>query len=184
MRITGGRLRGRILRGRVQAGVRPTSARVREALFSMVGQTLDGWSVLDGFGGSGLLAFEAWSRGAHPVTVVERRGRVAAAIRAEARQLGATVAVRREDLARVLPEGSWDLVLLDPPYEQEALPWLELAGPAVRRLLVFEHSRAVTLPDEVGALELVRSRSYGDTSLTLYAPAVSPPEAPPPGAGG
>lgn len=184
MRITGGRLRGRVLRGRVQAGVRPTSSRVREALFSMVGQQLDGWSALDGFGGSGLLAFEAWSRGADPVTVVERRARVAAAIRAEASQLGATVQVRQADLARVLPEGQWDLVLLDPPYDEAPEPWLERAAPAVGRLLVFEHRSAVTLPDTVGALVLVRSRVYGDTSLSLYAPAAPPPEVPPPGAGG
>ncbi|MCE7957512.1 MAG: 16S rRNA (guanine(966)-N(2))-methyltransferase RsmD, partial [Acidobacteria bacterium ACB2] len=72
LRITGGHLRGRVLEG-VPAGVRPTASRVREALFSMVGQDLRGWSVLDAFGGTGLLALEAVSRGAAPVVVVERR---------------------------------------------------------------------------------------------------------------
>ena len=168
-------MRGRLLRGRVSEGVRPTSARVREALFSSVGQDLTGWSVLDGFGGSGLLAFEAASRGAAPVLVVELRHRVASAIRAQAEALGVRVEVRQADLARVLPGGSWDLVLLDPPYAMDPVPWLELAAPSVRRLLVFEHGRDVTLPDVVGPLRLVRDRTYGDTGLSTYAPSVHPP---------
>ena len=69
MRITGGSLRGRVVPGKVRPGVRPTSSRVREALFSMVGQDLEGVRVLDAFGGSGLLSFEAYSRGAIVTTV-------------------------------------------------------------------------------------------------------------------
>ena len=64
IRVTGGALRGRSLPARVPEGVRPTAGRVREAVFSMVGQDLRGWSVLDLFGGSGLIGIEAASRGA------------------------------------------------------------------------------------------------------------------------
>ena len=71
MRITGGTLKGRVLPVPVSSGVRPTSSRVREALFSMVGNHLDGVTWLDAFGGAGLTALEASSRGA-AVTVFEK----------------------------------------------------------------------------------------------------------------
>ena len=68
--------------------MRPTSARVREALFSVLGQHLEGLSVLDAFGGSGLLSFEAASRGAGPITVVERNRRQVRSIERQAAELG------------------------------------------------------------------------------------------------
>lgn len=167
MRLTGGALRGRILPGRVPSGVRPTSARVREALFSMVGQDLDGWTALDAFGGSGLLGLEAYSRGAK-VLIVEKRRSVAQQIQRAAVDLGADVTVRNDDARVVFGEGVWDLVLLDPPYAQSPLAWLTLAAPAVGTLLVIEHDAKNTLPTTVGGLSLDRSRRYGDTTLSLF----------------
>jgi 16S rRNA (guanine(966)-N(2))-methyltransferase RsmD len=170
VRITGGSLKGRRVPSPDVAGVRPTSSRVREALFSMVGQDLDGWSVLDACGGTGLLAFEALSRGAGPVEVVERRPAVARRIGQAARALGVVVRVRVGDAGRALGEGRWDLVLLDPPYADEAGPWVERALGAVGRVLVVEHRRGASLPAEAGRLVLDRQRTYGDTGLALYRP--------------
>lgn len=154
--------------GTIGDHVRPTSGRVREALFSMVGQDLQGWSVLDAFGGTGLLAFEAASRGAGPVLVVDRDPRSVRQIEAAGRQLGLAVTVLREDAARALVAPGWDLVLLDPPYAEEPGPWLERAAPVTLRCLVFEHRSGHRLPDQVGPLRLDRRREYGETALTLY----------------
>lgn len=172
VRITGGSLRGRVLR-HVSEGVRPTHSRAREALFSMVGQDLRGWSALDAFGGTGLLAFEAASRGASPVLVVERDRAAAARIRESARELGLAppeLTVRQGDAAQALGEGRWDLVLLDPPYAEDPVTWVTRAEGAVGRLLVMEHRAGRALPEQIGRLALDRARTYGETTLTLYRP--------------
>lgn len=169
MRLTGGRLRGRILSGGVSAGVRPTSSRVREALFSMVGQDLEGWRALDAFGGSGLLGFEAFSRGAE-VTIVEKRRGVARAIQRTADELGAVVSVRCADAAAVLASGTWDLILLDPPYALDPVAWLERAAGAASEVVVIEHESGRDVPEEIGLLVRDRQRRYGSTTLSLYRP--------------
>ena len=71
MRITGGKFKNRIVKTSDQKKVRPTPAKMREAIFSMIGQNLEGCSFLDAFGGSGIMGLEARSRGAHPVLIVE-----------------------------------------------------------------------------------------------------------------
>lgn len=172
LRITGGHLRGRVLEG-VPAGVRPTASRVREALFSMVGQDLRGWSVLDAFGGTGLLALEAVSRGAAPVVVVERRRDVARWIAETARGLGVgppELVVTQGEAETALAGGSWDLVLLDPPYDDDPAAWASRAAGAARRVLVIEHRRGARMPEILGPLALDRTRGYGDTALALYRP--------------
>ncbi len=173
MRITGGRLRGRVVPALDRPGLRPTSARVREALFSMVGQDLAGWSVLDAFGGSGLLAFEAASRGAGPLTVVERDRRAAGRIATTARDLGVALELVRGDAARFLARARrrWDLVLLDPPYADDPALWARRAAPRVGRLLVVEHRAGEALPDRLEGLVLDRRRRYGDTVVGLFRPA-------------
>jgi len=168
MRLTGGTLRGRVVPGRVPGGVRPTSAKVREALFSMIGHDLSGWTVLDAFGGSGLLGFESFSRGAD-VLIVEKRAPVARQIQKAARTLGADVTVRCADAERVLQEGQqWDVVLMDPPYALSAEEWVTHGAPCARVWLVIEHASTQAPPDAVGDLHLDRRRRYGDTTLSLY----------------
>lgn len=167
MRITGGELRGRVLPAKVQRGVRPTSSRVREALFSIVGQDLADVSVLDAFGGSGLLGFEAASRGAQ-VTTVERQRAAAQAIRENASHLGVTLDLRVTDVRGVFSSGTWDVVLMDPPYDDDPVEWVAEATPAVEQLLVIEHRNGVGMPPEVGGLNLERSKRYGNTTLTVY----------------
>lgn len=170
MRLTGGRFRGRTLPGQVPSGVRPTSSRVREALFSLIGQDLQGLTVLDAFGGTGLLGFEAYSRGAD-VLIGELRRPLARQIQQSAQILGATLQVRCADAARLLQEGQWDIVLLDPPYAQDPSAWVERAAPAARKILVIEHSTVRPVPAQAGGLILDRQRRYGDTQLSLYRPA-------------
>lgn len=167
MRITGGSLRGRVLPGSVPKGVRPTSSRVREAMFSMVGQDLVGVSVLDGCGGSGLLTFEAVSRGAS-VTTVERNRGVARELAVRAKALGVTLDLRVDDCRNALLTGEWDVVILDPPYADDPVEWLSSAASSVKVLLVIEHAHGADMPDSVGALHLDRTRKYGDSVLTVY----------------
>ena len=169
-RISGGELRGRLIQG-VPEGVRPTAGRVREALFSMVGQALQGWSCLDAFGGTGLLGFEAASRGAGPVCIVEQRRVVARQIVSRAAALGLApprVSVQIDDAERVLASGTWDLVILDPPYAEDPRPWAERGAAAARRVLVIEHRAGAALPERLGALVLDRARTYGTSALAVY----------------
>lgn len=169
IRITGGAWKGRTLPGEIPAGVRPTSARVREAVFSMVGHDLRGWSMLDPCGGAGLMALEAASRGASPVTVVERNRNAVAAIRRSAERVGATLSVRLGDSRRVdLPHA--DFVYLDPPYADGVQAWLERVAPLVGRVLVAEARSGADWPERVGALALDRVREHGEAVIAVYRP--------------
>lgn len=166
-RITGGRARGRALTGPVSPGVRPTSARVREALFSLVGHDLAGRSVLDAFGGTGLMGLEAWSRGAD-VVIVERDRRAARAIRENVGALGASVDVRQGDVLQLAPSlGPFDGVIADPPYAQPTRAVLDALAPLVRGWLVLE-TDATTPEEQVDGLILDRRRVYGGSALTVY----------------
>jgi 16S rRNA (guanine966-N2)-methyltransferase len=117
-------------------GLRPTPDRVRETLFNWLGQRLDGQRVFDMFAGSGALGFEAASRGAARVLMVERNGRAAAQLRANQSKLAAAaIEVAEADalrLAASLAPGSFDVVFLDPPFGEDLLGRaLELAAPLV-----------------------------------------------------
>ncbi len=166
VRLTGGTHRGRVLPAGVPNTARPTSGRVREALFSMLGQDLRGWSMLDLFGGSGLMALEAASRGAGPVIVVERDARAAAIIRKNADGLGLNISVRVEDAARARLAES-DVVFLDPPYVDDIGRWLNHAAPLARRFLVAEARAGTGFPALEGFVQDA-VRSYGSTALVLY----------------
>jgi len=131
VRIIGGEWRSRIVRFPPSAAIRPTPDRVRETLFNWLGQRLDGMEALDLFAGSGALGFEALSRGAARVVMVERDRHVAAALRAAARELGATGAevVESDALAFLARTGDrFDVVFVDPPYATD------LAARAMREL--------------------------------------------------
>ncbi len=129
-------------------GLRPTPARVRETLFNWLGQDLTGWQVLDAFGGSGALGFEAASRGAARVLIVERDPVLAASLRAVRERLRAeTVEVACADGLVVLqaqPAASLDLVLLDPPFAAGAalLPAALEAAVRVLRSGGFVHAES------------------------------------------
>lgn len=132
VRIGGGELRSRIIRFPDAAGLRPTPDRVRETLFNWLGQTLHGRSCLDLFSGSGALGFEAASRGAERVVMVEQNRVVLKALQENASALGcANVFVQGQDgLEFVLRDVQrYDVIFLDPPFQSDMLPKLLEALP-------------------------------------------------------
>jgi 16S rRNA (guanine966-N2)-methyltransferase len=178
MRVIGGRLGGRRLRS-VPRGARPTSDRVREALFSILGASaVEGARVLDVCAGSGALGLEALSRGAARVVAIDRSGEARRTILANARDLGLEDAIRvtggeaRTALSRLARgAASFDLVFFDPPYdagiELEVLERLvegELLAAGAR--VVVEGAKRHSLPPVPG-LTADDERVYGDTVLTF-----------------
>jgi 16S rRNA (guanine966-N2)-methyltransferase len=180
MRIVGGSLGGRVLRAPGGAATRPTSEKVREALFQILGD-VEGVRVLDLFAGSGALGIEALSRGAAHVTFVDSAKPALAAIRENLAALGlgadrATVVAGDVPTVarRPLVEGSdpWALVFIDPPYASDlaaravlALPTTSLAEKAV---IVIEHDRRNPPPEPLGSLLRTDQRRYGDTYISFY----------------
>ena len=136
VRIIGGAWRSRVIEFPDSAGLRPTPNRVRETLFNWLGQDLGGWRVLDAFAGSGALGFEAASRGATAVLLLEHDGTLVASLQASAQRLGtAELQVQRTDALRWMATaepGSFELVLLDPPFAAGQLePAIAVAAPLV-----------------------------------------------------
>ncbi|MFZ5798432.1 MAG: 16S rRNA (guanine(966)-N(2))-methyltransferase RsmD [Desulfobulbus sp.] len=186
MRITGGSVRGRTLRGPKGTNdtIRPTSDRVREALFSILGDRVRDARVLDLFAGTGSLGLEALSRGAASAVFIDRSPTALDLIRANLLHCGITRAeLYRIDLTRpagysnlarrLAPGRQFDLVFLDPPYEKNladlALKMVENTGlVAPGGLVVAEERGKVILPDPVGSLRLLQHRRYGETSIWLY----------------
>lgn len=177
MRVIGGELGGRRLIAPRGRGTRPTSDRVREAVFSALGDLSDA-RVLDLFAGSGALAIEALSRGAACAVAVEHAPPALRALRQNVAALGLAdrlhvVAQRVERAAPVVArQAPFDLVLVDPPYAEvrgglaEVLaPYLALAAPGA--CLVLEHA-ARDQPPPLGAFLCERTRRYGDTAVTRY----------------
>ena len=121
LRIVGGQYRSRLLRVPARPGLRPTPDRVRETLFNWLGQDLAGWRVLDAFAGSGALGFEAASRGAGEVVLLERDAVLARSLAASKVRLGAdALQVHATDALAWMAcaaHGRFDLVLLDPPFD-------------------------------------------------------------------
>lgn len=177
-RIIGGSARGRRLRTPPGDATRPTSDRVREALFSALEAqlgSLHGLRVLDLYAGSGAVGLEAASRGAGAVTAVESDRRTAGLIAANARELGLEVEVLAHPVARALagtPGAAYDVAFLDPPYpmtSEEVVAALALLvthdwlvpGASV----VLERSARSVEPAWPTGLGLVRQKKYGETVL-------------------
>ncbi|MET0383490.1 MAG: 16S rRNA (guanine(966)-N(2))-methyltransferase RsmD [Burkholderiaceae bacterium] len=167
VRIIGGQWRRSVLPVPDLPGLRPTPARVRETLFNWLGQDLAGWRVLDAFAGTGALGFEAASRGAGAVVMLEREARLVHKLGLSSARLGATaVTVTQADALAWMKRApaQFDLVFIDPPFDADlfepalaaALPcvvpqgWIYLeapvrldAGPlAERGLALHRHARA------------------------------------------
>ena len=136
VRIIGGRLRRRLLHFPEVSGLRPTPDRVRETLFNWLGQDLTGLTCLDAFAGSGALGFEAASRGAERVVMLERDAKALAALRANAQGLGGKgMEVMPGDTMAYLavPGESFDVIFLDPPFASDLIePALERAATRLR----------------------------------------------------
>lgn len=181
MRVVGGRLKGRPIQAPVGAATRPTSDRVREAMFNILAHGVEGWSiqgrrVLDLFAGSGALGIEAVSRGAALCVFVEDDADARGAIRAnvEALGLGGVTKIFRRDATALGPAGKhndFDLVFLDPPYGQgfaeRALASAEAGGwLAAGALVVIEERAGAALQMPSNFIEIDR-RSWGDTQVAF-----------------
>ena len=139
VRIIGGEWRRRVLRFPDAAGLRPTPDRVRETVFNWLGQDLSGRACLDLFAGSGALGFEAASRGAARVVMVDNSPPVLAALEANARLLRADARLQivRADAvkfasSRASADMRFDVLFLDPPYKHG---WIERLAPLVTELV-------------------------------------------------
>jgi 16S rRNA (guanine966-N2)-methyltransferase len=172
VRVVAGTHGGRRIEAPPGRGTRPTSDRVREALFSILGDAVEGADVLDLFAGSGALGIEAMSRGAASATFVESDARAVAVIERNLAQLGLEGRVHRRDVFAWLGTagGPYGLVFADPPYSS--------ASPAAQRLsellppLLRETSLTVTESDKRDPLTLtmplVDERTYGDTRIAIH----------------
>jgi 16S rRNA (guanine966-N2)-methyltransferase len=171
MRVVAGRFRGRTLVAPPGRSTRPTSDKVREALFSVLGD-VEGAVVLDLFAGSGALGIEAVSRGAASATFVDNGRRASGAIRANLDALGLEAVVSSRDALAFLGSapGPYDLVFADPPYS--SAPRL---GESLSRLLpavLSKNARIVTESDKRSPLQidlpLDFERDYGDTRIRIH----------------
>lgn len=173
MRVIAGELRGRRLTAPRGAATRPTADRVREALFSILGDLSD-LRVLDLYAGSGALGIEALSRGAAHAEFVDSSHDAVAAIRRNLSELGLDAPVHRRDalahLAAAAARTPFDLVFLDPPYDSAPGigPRLAERLPAV----LTEDAVIVTESNKRAPLELpfelLRERTYGDTRVAVH----------------
>ena len=171
MRVVAGEFKGRRLVAPRGRHTRPTADKVREALFSMLGD-VSGLRVLDLFAGSGALGIEAISRGAGETVFVERDRRAIDAIHRNLRAVGANAAVLEGDAPTVVRQDQrpFDLVFCDPPYDSAS----RLAGPLAEHLpaITSEGARIVTESDKRTPLELpfplLTERTYGDTRIAIH----------------
>ena len=175
MRVIGGSLKGRRLFSPRWEGLRPTSDRLRETLFDVVGSRIEGLRVLDGCAGTGALGIEALSRGADHAVFMERDARAVALIKRnlEHCSLNPRSTVRRATLPQALRRpiaGPFDFILLDPPYGASDIgAILTAAGTALAAdgILVIERARGCALPD-VDGLKSQREVGSGNGVIEFY----------------
>lgn len=176
MRIIAGEARGRRLKSIRGTTTRPTLDRVKESIFNMLGPSLYSISVLDLFAGFGGLGLEALSRGAESVIFVEKEYRNVKIIKENIKICGFVdrAQVERKDVFAFLSGagGSYDLILMDPPYggglALRAVKQINKEGIIAQQgLIVVEHGlndKMEELPD----LDIIKEKTYGDTCITIY----------------
>ena len=178
IRVIGGTAGGRNLKGTARGGLRPTSDRVREAVFEMLqARGVSFERVLDLYSGTGAMGIEALSRGAGNCDFVEADARTAALIRDNLKAIGLA------ERARVLPlavakalgrlDDPYSLVVADPPYEydraqKDLTEVIERGLLATEGTLVVEHSKRHDWPQELAGRPQLLERRYGDTVVTMY----------------
>jgi 16S rRNA (guanine966-N2)-methyltransferase len=178
VRIVAGQYKGRTLKSPTWDGLRPTSDRLRETLFNILGPSVRGARVLDGYAGTGAIGIEALSRGAASVVFVERDPRAVRLIEANLRALGADAdgkpVIIRAGLADArarLGGQVFDLIILDPPYAHGAAAEALASAGAIaspRTRVVIEHAARHAPPDAHAGLRRTRTVSAGDSALSFY----------------
>ena len=181
MRITGGRSKGRILSSLKGLDIRPTSDKVRETIFNLIGQDIRGQRVLDLFAGSGSLGIEALSRGALWTLFIDNSRQSIRLIKKNLALSGfeSSGHVLKKDLTKGLPRDHpqikkhIDLAFIDPPYRKELIPYVlsDLSEKDVllsSSIVVVEASKTDDLPRSKGKLRLFDTRLYGETKIGIY----------------
>lgn len=177
MRVVSGKYGGRPLKTLDGKTTRPTTDKVKGAIFNMIGPYFDGGRVLDLYAGSGSLGIEAVSRGMESAVLVEKDRRAQAIV---TENIAMTKEVTRFELlkmesSRALEQvtGPFDLVLLDPPYAKEQII-ADIEKMAERKLLsedimvVCETDKSVDLPEEIADLGIWKQKIYGISKVTVY----------------
>ncbi|MED3691406.1 16S rRNA (guanine(966)-N(2))-methyltransferase RsmD [Peribacillus butanolivorans] len=180
MRVVSGICKGRPLKAVPGTGTRPTTDKVKESIFNMIGPYFEGGLVLDLFAGSGGLGIEALSRGMDKAIFVDRDFKANQTVKAnlEICKFSERAEVYKNDSERALKalvkrEITFQLIFLDPPYKKQKLVDL-LEEIHKNRLLsntgyiVCEHGHDVTLPDQVGDFTVKRKEVYGVIAVTIY----------------
>lgn len=180
MRIIAGEHKGRRLTAVPGKGTRPTTDKVKESIFNMIGPYFDGGWALDLYAGTGGLGIEALSRGAEKAVFVEVDVKAFSIVKQNISmlKLDSQAELYRTDASRALKtlakrSLSFDLVFLDPPYAQQKIAeeialMQELSLLGSEAWIIAEHDASVTLPDQIERCSIQRTATYGDTSVTLY----------------
>ncbi|QIC05708.1 16S rRNA (guanine(966)-N(2))-methyltransferase RsmD [Brevibacillus sp. 7WMA2] len=180
MRVISGEHRGRSLAAVPGTSTRPTTDKVKESIFNMIGPYFDGEWALDLYAGTGGLGIEALSRGAAKAIFVDSDNKAFNTVKQNLKtlRLDEQAEVYKIDSARALKVLStrgvqFDLVFLDPPYakqklEQEIEQLQQLHMVATDAWIVTEHDAKLTLPEQIGMCEQYRCSTYGDTRVTIY----------------
>ncbi|WP_048602540.1 16S rRNA (guanine(966)-N(2))-methyltransferase RsmD [Rubeoparvulum massiliense] len=180
MRIIAGTYKGRPLESVSGRSTRPTSDKVKGAIFNMLGPYFSAEKVLDLYAGTGALGLEALSRGALHITFIDQDAKAIQTIKKNIQALGVekSCSVYRNDAQRALlflvqQQVQFDLVFLDPPYQKQriesdmAILWdHKLLSPFA--VIVAEHDVGTTLQTNVAGLEIWKENTYGDTVVTIY----------------
>lgn len=177
MRVITGSARGAKLKTLEGLNTRPTSDRVKEAMFNIIQFDIEGRRVLDLFGGSGQLAIEALSRGADYAVLVDQSADAAKIIKENLKKvrLDQRASVFQMDFLRYLSscKEKFDIIFLDPPYREN---FIELALQKISEIdilseggiIVCERPREKALPPQVGGLLCSKDYNYGKTAVNLY----------------
>jgi 16S rRNA (guanine966-N2)-methyltransferase len=177
MRVIAGHYKGRRLIAPTWTGLRPTSDRLKQTLFDVLGELVIGAHMLDGFAGTGGLGIEALSRGASSATFIDEDRRAIELIERNLRHCGIEegyVMIRDGFLGamrRLATGRQLDLIVLDPPYDCADLAGvLSATAPclASRGTLVLEHTRRSDVPERVATIARFRTLRAGDSALTFY----------------
>lgn len=177
MRIVAGEFGGRPLKTLEGKNTRPTSDKVRGAMFNMIGPYFDGGRVLDLFAGSGGLAIEAVSRGMESAVLVEKHSGAQAIVQENIQMTKQPnkFTLLKMEAERALSQltGTFNLIFLDPPYAKEQivanieeLDKLGLLGEDV--MIVCETDKSVDLPEEIASVGVWKEKTYGISKVTVY----------------
>ena len=172
LRISGGSLKGLVITVPKIQQVRPTSERVREAIFSKIREHLLESTFLDICSGSGIMSLEAISRGASFVSLVEKNRKCLSVIQKNFQKCKVPKEWFQVFIgdATKIPLPNADIIFLDPPYAQSYEIWIPVLESKVEKMMIFEHSARIDLPDQTKSLIKLDQRKYGDTKITFFVP--------------